>query len=80
MPEPGIEPDNIIWEQRIGRESTAYEKALSDALGAIFVEGVHDLDGIVTKLNEMGVRAEGGDRWSADLFKSEMARLGNREF
>jgi hypothetical protein len=62
--------------QVIDAPPSDYEVKLGDALEAILSQGVHDIDGIVAGLNESGVAPPEGQQWTADLFKSEMARLG----
>ena len=57
-------------------EETPYTRALGDALERLFDREVHDLDGIVTGLNEAGVAPPDGKRWTAGNFRAEMARLG----
>ncbi|GLY77766.1 recombinase-like helix-turn-helix domain-containing protein [Actinoallomurus iriomotensis] len=60
-------------------ELTSYENALADELEAIFGRGVHDLPGLVSALNETGVRPAGGADWTEESFTAEMARLGDPE-
>jgi hypothetical protein len=50
------------------------------ALERIFGEGVDELDGIVSRLNELGVASADGAPWTADSFQAEMAILGAKEF
>ena len=38
--------------------------------------GVHDLPGLVDRLNEARVPAPNGQPWTAELFQREMKRLG----
>lgn len=57
-------------------EETPYTKALGDALERLFDRNIHDLDDIVAGLNEAGVAPPEGGRWTAGVFKAEMARLG----
>ena len=52
---------NVVWQTRAAPPSE-FENRLGDAL--------------VARLNEMGVRAPDGTRWSAASFEREMARLG----
>jgi hypothetical protein len=54
---------------------TSYADAFADALESIYARGVHDLAGVVTALNETGVRPAGGEDWTADTFARELARL-----
>lgn len=60
-------------------ELTSYENALADELEAIFGRGVHDLPGLISALNETGVRPAGGAEWTEESFTAEMARLGGPE-
>jgi hypothetical protein len=55
---------------------TAYTKSLGDALEALFDEGKHSLDEIVAGLNAAKVKAPDGVQWTAESFKTEIARLG----
>jgi hypothetical protein len=66
---------NIVWQTRVA-PPTEYENALGDALQKIFAEQVHDLPGIVSRLNATAVRAPGGAAWTEEIFTAEMARLG----
>ncbi len=76
MPVPYEEPADTEWQTRIGAELDDYQVALAAALEEIFGDGVHDLDGIVTRLNQTVVRTGDGRDWTADSFKAEMKRLG----
>ena len=80
MTRPLQEPEDIIWQQRLGRTPSAYEDAMGVALERIFEEGVEDLDGIVQRLNELGVTSADGAPWTAGSFQDEMAKLGAKEF
>lgn len=53
-----------------------YQNLLGDAIERAYAAGVHDLPGLVGRLNEAGVPAPNGARWTAELFQSEMKRLG----
>ena len=53
-----------------------YERQLSDALFAIMGRSIHDPSGIASELNKTGPNPEKGERWTAELLKSEMRRLG----
>jgi hypothetical protein len=66
---------NIRWQTRVAAP-TEYENALGDALQKIFADQVHDLPGIVSRLNASTVRAPGGVTWTEDIFTAEMTRLG----
>ena len=66
---------NVVWQTRAAPPSE-FENRLGDALVACFAAGVDQLDALVARLNEMGVRAPDGTRWTAATFEREMARLG----
>jgi hypothetical protein len=66
---------NIVWQTRAAAP-TAYERALADALRAIFADDVHDLPGIVARLNRAGLTTEAGATWTEASFVAAMARLG----
>jgi len=53
-----------------------YQNLLGDAIERAFAAGVHDLAGLVARLNEASVPAPGGRPWTAELFEKEMKRLG----
>jgi len=57
-------------------EPTEYENKLGDALEAAFADGIVELEPLVARLNEMGVRAPNGDAWTPGLFETEIKRLG----
>jgi hypothetical protein len=57
-------------------EPDAYQNLLGDVIERSFAAGVHDLAGLVTRLNEARVPAPDGDAWTDDLFRREMKRLG----
>lgn len=69
------EPENIVWQTR-QHEQTAFEKRLADALERAFIDGITELDDIVTWLNADGVRDPENRAWTADSFRAVMARLG----
>jgi hypothetical protein len=70
---PGEVP-NIVWQTR-SAEPTEYENQLGDALEAVFESGIQTLPEMVLKLNELGMFAPDGDRWTEDSFQAEMKRL-----
>ena len=55
---------------------TAYESLLGDAIERAYAQGLHDLEGLVSYLNETGPTAPSGHAWTAVAFSDEMARLG----
>ncbi len=80
MSRPLDEPKDRIWQQRRGRTPSAHEDAMGEALARIFEDGIEELDGIVARLNELGVASADGAPWTAELFQDEIARLGAKEF
>lgn len=58
------------------REPDVYENLLGDAIERCYAAGIHDLEGLVARLNDNCVPAPGGQSWTAELFKQEMKRLG----
>ena len=71
---PGGFP-NIVWQTR-SAPPTDFENRLGDALVACFEEGIDELGPLVARLNDMGVHAPDGTRWTEDSFEREMAGLG----
>lgn len=76
MPVGYPEPENIVWQTREGIELSDFEKALSEALENIFDNGTYEQDGIVDRLNGMGLRTRKGESWTPAIFESELKRLG----
>lgn len=80
MSQPLDEPKDIIWQQRLGGTPSAHEDAMGEALERIFEDGIEDLDGIVERLNTLGVASADGAPWTAETFRDEIAKLGVKEF
>lgn len=59
------------------REPTKFEDLLGDAIERAFADGVHDLPGMVARLNVTGPSGENGQPWTEASFRELMARLGN---
>lgn len=57
-------------------DPTPYELKLAGAIEEVFGSGRHDLDGLVTGLNEMGILGPNGDQWTEESFTAEMKTLG----
>jgi hypothetical protein len=53
-----------------------FEELLGDSIERAFGEGIHDLPGLVARLNQSGPSAENGDAWTEQSFSALMARLG----
>ena len=73
--DPG-EPLLIRWQHR-ARPPNDYESRLADGLTAIFGDAVHDLPGIVSRLNADGVIRPGGDPWTEAAFESAVRELAS---
>ena len=69
------DPELLGWQTR-SHPPTAYERRLSDALTAIFGEEVHDLAGIVARLNAAGIPDPDGAPWTEAGFEAAMRTLG----
>jgi len=67
--------ENLVWQTRSASPS-AYETGLADALESVFGDGITELEGVVARLNELGVQAPEGEAWTVGRFEAEMARLG----
>lgn len=57
-------------------EPTAYESLLGDSIERAFAQGIHDLDALVSYLNNAGPAGPNGQAWTAELYCQEIARLG----
>ena len=66
----------LVEHQTRAAEPTAYERKLAGAIEEVFGSGRHDLAGLVTGLNDMGVLGPGGAPWSEESFRTEIQRLG----
>lgn len=40
-----------------------------------FADGIHDLPGLVQRLNDSGLATPGGQQWTEELYRKEMAAL-----
>ena len=69
------EPENVVWQTRLGRAPTEYEKALCEALETIFADGIDAVEDIVDRLNRTHLQPEGNGPWTAESFAAEMRRL-----
>ena len=68
------DPLLIRWQHR-ARPPNEDETRLADALGAIFRDEVHDLPGIVARLNAAGIADPGGGPWTGKSFAAAMRGL-----
>jgi hypothetical protein len=71
-------PDGYYGEPPayLDRPVTAWEEQLAGTLQTIFTSGTHELDGIVTALNESSVRLPGGEDWTVERFQSVLKSVG----
>jgi hypothetical protein len=58
------------------RPATTYEDLLGELIERAYAEGVHDLPGLVQKLNDSGLVTPSGQPWTEALYRKEMAVLG----
>ena len=58
------------------RPATTYEELLGDAIERAFAAGVHDLAGLVERLNDSGLASPSGKAWTEAIYREEMATLG----
>jgi hypothetical protein len=54
----------------------SYEDLLGDGLEALMRNGVNTAEGFATGLNGANIHGPKGEKWTAELFLAEMARLG----
>jgi len=55
---------------------TDFENRLGDAIEAAYGAGIHDLDGLVTHMDEHGPLNPAGGSWTIENFTALMAELG----
>lgn len=67
--------ENIAWQTRAARPTPA-EAALADALQSIFAAEVYDIAACAARLQEMLPPPAGAARWTEDVLRAELARLG----
>ena len=63
------------WQSRMQSPSD-HECSLAEALETILVEGIDDLEAIVSALNEHGLPGPDGLPWTCEIFRSEIKRCG----
>ena len=71
LPAPYMNP-----RQAQRRTPSDYENLLADAIEAAFAAGVGELDALVARLNEDGIRTPEGEAWTASSFEEALKRLG----
>jgi hypothetical protein len=69
----------LVPLQARDREPTPYEVKLAGSIEEVFGSGRHDLHGLVTGLNDIGLLAPDGAQWTEDSFTAEMQRLAVQE-
>ena len=72
-----MSPDRYLQpHQARQRPPTNFEDLLGDAIERAFAQGIHDLPGLVSYLNQTGPAAENGQPWTESSYCALMARLG----
>lgn len=66
---------NVAWQTRAAPPTDA-ESRFADALQRILADRIHDLAGIVARLNADGLPAPDGSAWTEASLRAELARLG----
>jgi hypothetical protein len=66
-----------LMHQSLGRPLSAEERALADALEAVFRTGQHDFNEVARALERDGVKRPSGatEPWSAAVLELELARI-----
>ncbi len=59
------------------RKPTAFEDLLGDSIERAFAAGHHELDALISYLNNAGPLGPDGQAWTSENFQAEMARLGD---
>ena len=57
-------------------EPTTYENILADAIERAYAAGIHDLDKLVTSLNDQHCLDPDGNAWTEDSFVKILRELG----
>jgi len=58
------------------RTPTTYEDLLGDAIERAYGAGIHDLAGLVERLNDSGLSSPNGEPWTEANYREAMAALG----
>ena len=66
----------LVPHQARQRTPTTYEDLLGDVIERAFAAGVHDLAGLVERLNDSGLASPSGKAWTEAVYREEMASLG----
>jgi hypothetical protein len=66
-----------LMHQSLGRPLTAQERALADALEAVFRTGQHDFEEVARALERDGVKRPSGatGAWTAAVLEQEIAQI-----
>lgn len=67
--------ENVAWQTRAA-PPTAEENALADALQVLFADEIYDLPHIAERLNGLVKPPAAASRWTEDLLRAELHRLG----
>jgi len=70
LPAPYMAP-----HQERTQPPTVYENELGDALEAAFAAGVVELEALVARLNDDGLRTPEGEAWTVERFQAVIGRL-----
>ncbi len=68
---PYLEPN-----QSRSAPPTEFENQLGDTIESAYAAGVHELEGVVDRLNADGPPPPDGDIWTAERFRLLMVELG----
>jgi recombinase-like protein len=67
---------HLVKNQSRSSDPTPYELKLAGAIEEVFGSGRHDLPGLVSGLNDMGILGPSGQQWTEESFTAEMQRAG----
>ena len=75
-PPVGAEVPYLEPNQSRSAPPTEFENQLGDAIESAYAAGVHDLEGLVGRLNADGPPPRDGGQWTTEQFTILMAELG----
>lgn len=75
----GPKSSEQLSRQSLGRALSHVEKSFSEALEAVFSDGIHDFEAVAAELTTRGVVApcSGRNEWTADSLESELKSINN---
>lgn len=75
----GPKSSEQLSRQSLGRALSQVEKSFSDALEAVYSEGIHDFKLVAAELTRLGVVApcSGTSDWTADSLQSELKSINH---